>query len=101
MDDTEAFAAELTRCADRLAGTARDVAGFAEADWALGADQPGRLGALAGALGQQWRAALADRAAEATDAGQRLSDVATGLRSAVSAYRDSDDAARRHQPEGA
>lgn len=95
------FAAEMRRCADRLTGTARELSGFADVEQALGGAPPGRLGALAVALRQQWQTALIDRTAEAADAGMRLSDVAADLRAVVQAYQDSDAAAaRRHHLEG-
>jgi hypothetical protein len=96
VDDATGFAAELTRCADRLTGTAGELSGFADIEQALGGAPPGRLGALTVALRQQWQAALIDRTAEAADAGVRLSDVAAGLRAAAAAYQDSDAAADRH-----
>ncbi|ROO63417.1 hypothetical protein EDC02_5444 [Micromonospora sp. Llam0] len=115
MDATaQLIAAELTRCADQLAGTARQLTGLRDdADRGLGgyadgglsggadggpqATSAGRLGALTAALGRQWRDALAQRAAEADDTGRRLADTAAGLRSVVGAYRDVDVTARRRQ----
>lgn len=116
MDTTaQLAAAELARCADRLAGAASQLTALRDdadrglggaADGGLGgvadrwpqADPPGRLGALTVALGRQWRDAVAQRAAEADDAGRRLADTAAGLRSVVGAYRDADVTAHRRQP---
>ncbi|WFE23112.1 hypothetical protein O7621_07300 [Solwaraspora sp. WMMD937] len=107
MDTTvQLIAAELTRCADQLAGTASQLTGLRDATdrglrgAAVGGPQAaaaGRLGALTAALGRQWRDAVAQRAAEADDAGRRLADTAAGLRSVVGAYRDVDLTARRRQ----
>ncbi|MFV2088447.1 hypothetical protein [Micromonospora sp. LOL_021] len=106
MDATaQLIAAELARCADQLAGTARQLTVLRDdADRGLGGDADsgpqaaaGRLGALTAALGRQWRDTLAQRAAEADEAGRRLADTAAGLRSVVGAYRDVDVTARRRQ----
>ncbi|MFV2012441.1 MULTISPECIES: hypothetical protein [unclassified Micromonospora] len=111
MDATvQLIAAELTRCADQLAGTASQLTGLRDnADRGLGGElsgaavggpqavSAGRLGALTAALGRQWRDTMAQRAAEADDAGRRLADTAAGLRSVVGAYRDVDLTARRRQ----
>jgi len=116
MDTTaQLIAAELTRCADQLAGAARQLTGLRDAadhglrdaaggglagtaDGGPQAASAGRLGSLTAALGRQWRDAVAQRAAEADDAGRRLADTAAGLRSVVGAYRDVDVTSRRRQP---
>ncbi|MDG4774452.1 hypothetical protein [Solwaraspora sp. WMMD792] len=115
MDATaQLVAAELARCADQLTVTASQLTGLRDnADRGLGgglggelsgdvdsgpqAASAGRLGALTAALGRQWRDAVAQRAAEADEAGRRLADTAAGLRSVVGAYRDVDVTARRRQ----
>ncbi|MFY1635682.1 type VII secretion target [Solwaraspora sp. WMMB335] len=92
MDGTRAQAAWLDRCAEQLADTARQLARLTGPDRRPGPDPSGRLGLLTDALHRQWQQALVDRAAEADAAGQRLTELATGLRAAADGYRDTDTA---------
>ncbi|MDG4763406.1 type VII secretion target [Solwaraspora sp. WMMD406] len=95
-----AQADELARSAERLTGTARELAELPSSDLLPAEQTPGRLGALGAALRRQWQIAVVDRATEAADAGARLADLATGLRAASGAYQDTDDAVRDHHPDG-
>ncbi|MFY1697362.1 MULTISPECIES: hypothetical protein [unclassified Solwaraspora] len=100
MDAVTQVAADLTRCADQLAETARRLPDLDSAvDAVLGGDAPGRLGELTATLVGHWHAATAQRAAEAAEAARRLTDTAAALRAVAQAYRDIDTQAGQHHPE--
>ncbi|BCJ65046.1 hypothetical protein [Polymorphospora rubra] len=90
----DTVAADLTDAGRRIAAT-----GTAGAD--LGPPGPGRLGDLTRDLRDRWLAATGARFDEATAAATRLTEVADTLRLLAGRYADTDDAARRRQPEEA
>lgn len=57
---------------------------------ALGADGPGRPAELGRALAADWLAAIDTRGREAAAAGERLTDLAAGIRAAAAGYADTD-----------
>ncbi|MEV0730364.1 hypothetical protein [Polymorphospora sp. NPDC050346] len=91
-DRFDAAAGNLTDAARRIA-----VTGATGAD--LGPPGPGRLGDLTRDLRDQWLVAAGARCDEATTAATRLAEVADTLRQLAGHYADTDDAARRRQPE--
>src|SRR5688572_26323649 len=66
---------------------------------AFGAAGPGRLGDLGRDLYLQWQRALDARAREAAAHGARLAEAADAVARASGTYYDTDESARRSQPE--
>jgi len=100
MSETLPEAAEALRRAGELVGGAGARLGTHDpGSRAFGGDGAGSLGELGRALHHQWQRALDARAREAAAHGARLDDAGETVARAAGGYADTEDSARRNQPE--